>query len=547
MLGAAVASSFMSAVCGHSQYMALIPNGDRVMGGKWHGLGHIAPSPTQYPDYVLAGFPRNKFGTDFAAAGHQWTVELCQLDSDGDGLTNGQELGDPECTWHVGLPSNVHYNVSHPGLKPKQERVELAKAAMRSLKGWKRNGLTKRAFTAALFYYQFVYIPALIVVALLLSFCVRGMPRVSWLGVFCSYYVLFILGVGCGVHRYFSHKSFVATPAMKVLLGSLSLLVGQGTPVDWAFIHRIHHRLCEHELDYHSPVPNGFWYAHATWLVTEHDHVQRTPRLEQILVPDLVNDPDLATFNRIANHNVAKVGIGWFGFPLLMGLLYFCHGVCCRRALCADEPADDELEGRGDGALVPAVTTVETSKCAARARRLRLLLAASFAFAVYYFYLPVALCWASTAAVNSATHVFGDSPFADAMIQNCRSRNVAFLAFPLLGENWHNNHHAAPASASAWVAWYQFDCVYLTLCVFRGLGLVESITVQQPHRPNLELGPPLPPADFVGWPALLWGCWAVIIAAVFELRRRLHERDERKRAQAFARHAAMASLLHGEA
>ena len=29
---------------------------------------------------------------------------------------------------------------------------------------------------------------------------------------------------------------------MKVLLGCLSLLIGQGTPIDWAFIHRIRNR-----------------------------------------------------------------------------------------------------------------------------------------------------------------------------------------------------------------------------------------------------------------------------------------------------------------
>jgi hypothetical protein len=34
---------------------------------------------------------------DFAAAGYTWTVELCNKDSDGDGHSNGAELGDPDC------------------------------------------------------------------------------------------------------------------------------------------------------------------------------------------------------------------------------------------------------------------------------------------------------------------------------------------------------------------------------------------------------------------------------------------------------------------
>jgi hypothetical protein len=37
----------------------------------------------------------NKFGSDFAANNHLWNAALAALDSDGDGFSNGQELGDP--------------------------------------------------------------------------------------------------------------------------------------------------------------------------------------------------------------------------------------------------------------------------------------------------------------------------------------------------------------------------------------------------------------------------------------------------------------------
>ena len=41
--------------------------------------------------------PLNAFGVDFMLAGYEWTAELCLKDSDGDGLTNGEGLGDPCC------------------------------------------------------------------------------------------------------------------------------------------------------------------------------------------------------------------------------------------------------------------------------------------------------------------------------------------------------------------------------------------------------------------------------------------------------------------
>ena len=50
--------------------------------------------------------PRTNFGEDvfmFARDGVdvKWE-EVCDKDSDGDGATNGAELGDPECAWRIG-------------------------------------------------------------------------------------------------------------------------------------------------------------------------------------------------------------------------------------------------------------------------------------------------------------------------------------------------------------------------------------------------------------------------------------------------------------
>ncbi len=47
----------------------------------------------------------------------KWDKCLCERDSDGDGMTNGEELGDPDCTWKPGdTPKVVAMNkLSHPG------------------------------------------------------------------------------------------------------------------------------------------------------------------------------------------------------------------------------------------------------------------------------------------------------------------------------------------------------------------------------------------------------------------------------------------------
>lgn len=96
---------------GHEAYRLQVPNGfaaDRPSTGiSCAQLGH---------EDCVPGAPRNSFGLAFRAAGYKWTKELCQEDSDGDGLTNGQELGDPCCQWAPGKDDVLRKDgLSHPG------------------------------------------------------------------------------------------------------------------------------------------------------------------------------------------------------------------------------------------------------------------------------------------------------------------------------------------------------------------------------------------------------------------------------------------------
>ncbi|RLN60555.1 hypothetical protein BBJ29_007687 [Phytophthora kernoviae] len=94
----------LPAVHGYAKYIALIPNGDNVPDTS--NVGHLDPAGE-------TGV--NDFGKAFATAGDAWTVALCQEDTDGDGFTNGQELGDPCCTWTTSNTAGlVTTGVSHP-------------------------------------------------------------------------------------------------------------------------------------------------------------------------------------------------------------------------------------------------------------------------------------------------------------------------------------------------------------------------------------------------------------------------------------------------
>jgi len=79
-----------------------------------NGLGHATCAG--------ATMPLNPFGMDMAINNHTWTRELCEADSDADGMTNGEELGDPCCLWEAyDTPSDytLKFAATHPGVANK--------------------------------------------------------------------------------------------------------------------------------------------------------------------------------------------------------------------------------------------------------------------------------------------------------------------------------------------------------------------------------------------------------------------------------------------
>ncbi|OQS02486.1 hypothetical protein THRCLA_05133 [Thraustotheca clavata] len=103
---AAAVCFMMPSAHGYGKFAALVPNGKNVPNVP--AIGHVDPS---------GGGDRNAFGKDFASNGMTWTTALCKLDSDGDGATNGEELGDPCCTWKSGATLALSITPTSPGTK----------------------------------------------------------------------------------------------------------------------------------------------------------------------------------------------------------------------------------------------------------------------------------------------------------------------------------------------------------------------------------------------------------------------------------------------
>ncbi|GMF16334.1 unnamed protein product [Phytophthora lilii] len=92
LLATAIAALSVPGIDAKPEFVKLIPNAALVPDAP--AIGH--------KDNTGASSANNDFGRAFDDAGKVWTLELCKADTDGDGQTNGQELGDPCCEWSVG-------------------------------------------------------------------------------------------------------------------------------------------------------------------------------------------------------------------------------------------------------------------------------------------------------------------------------------------------------------------------------------------------------------------------------------------------------------
>ncbi len=82
-------------------------------------------------------------------------------------------------------------------------------------------------------------------------------------------YVIRMFGITAGFHRYFSHRSFKTSRAFQFFLAFLGQSSAQRGVLWWAAKHRLHHKYSDTDHDVHSPVKNGFWYAHVLWIFSK--------------------------------------------------------------------------------------------------------------------------------------------------------------------------------------------------------------------------------------------------------------------------------------
>lgn len=256
---------------------------------------------------------------------------------------------------------------------------------------------------------------------------------IGWahLGVFFVMYLLTGFGVTIGYHRLFTHKSFKTSKVMTFIIGVLGSMAVEGPILQWAATHRQHHQHSDHEDDPHSPHAHGkgfrnmfrgLIHAHMGWLV------KPLSRDLDRYVPDLKKDPVVRLVDR---GFLVWVALGLIIPAALGGLLTMSWwGV---------------LLGFLWGGLVRI-------------------------FFVHH------VTW----SVNSVCHIWGGQRFKS----GDESRNNVICGVLALGEGWHNNHHAFPASARHGLRWWELDLSYIVIRGMEMIGLASD--VKTPSREHIE-------------------------------------------------------------
>jgi stearoyl-CoA desaturase (Delta-9 desaturase) len=237
---------------------------------------------------------------------------------------------------------------------------------------------------------------------------------------FIGTYYLANISIGVGLHRCWSHGAYKLNKYVEFILAMLSAGTLQGPALVWCSDHYKHHTFTDKEGDPHSPLKydnpfKGFFWAHMGWMLFDND-------IKQI---------DRITLTKLGRNKILR----W-------QMKYYWQIAVYMNAV-----------------LPPVIGYVAGG------------MTMHGAIAGFIFMgLARAFQQQMTFCINSFMHFVGSTPYA---ISTARD---SWWLFPfVLGENWHNFHHAFPMDYRNGVKWYHPDIHKWIIWALEKLGLATSI------------------------------------------------------------------------
>ncbi|XP_068736827.1 stearoyl-CoA desaturase 5-like isoform X2 [Montipora capricornis] len=151
----------------------------------------------------------------------------------------------------------------------------------------------------------------------------------TWFWTWLCYFIG-VLGVTCGAHRLWSHRSYKATWFLRVLLMCFNCVAAQNDIFEWARDHRVHHKFSETDADPHN-AKRGFFFAHVGWLLVK-KHPNVIKKGQQLELSDLYAD-EVVMFQRrhykllitLFNVIIPAIVPGYFWNESLLNAFMICY------------------------------------------------------------------------------------------------------------------------------------------------------------------------------------------------------------------------------
>jgi fatty-acid desaturase len=253
----------------------------------------------------------------------------------------------------------------------------------------------------------------------------------SWWGLLwlpIGNYLFCSMGIGAGLHRLHTHRSYKCPLWWEHFLAILGCCNLQESPTRWVLVHRLHHQHSDHEPDPHTPMCTWFW-GHVGWLFIENRQTTSLTTYEKY-ARDMLKDP---FYMRLERSNL------YLWVYVVHAVLFYLVGAVVGHLL--------------HGTIAGAVQV-------------------GLQWTFWGVIMRTVYTWNVTWGVNSFAHMFGYRNYETRE----NSRNNWFFALATSGDGWHNNHHADPRSAAhGFHRWWEFDLTYITIRLWEKIGLAWDV------------------------------------------------------------------------
>ncbi|WHA05142.1 fatty acid desaturase [Candidatus Bandiella numerosa] len=271
-----------------------------------------------------------------------------------------------------------------------------------------------------------VYPIVLSIIAMLYGYK-YGIGKFEIISIIATYYIVNI-SVGVGLHRLWSHTAFKTKKWVEIILACLTAGTLQGPILAWASDHMLHHKYTDKESDPHSALKYknkfiGFMWSHIGWMI----------------------------FSDVKHKKIDKMALAKLGRNKVV-LWQFRH--YWKIAIFMNT-------------ILPMV--------------IGYLIGGNLRYALGAFIfigIGRAIQQQATFCVNSVVHMnIGSKEYYYGT-----ARDIWWLFFLLLGENWHNFHHAFANDYRNGHKWYHLDIHKWVIALMAKVGLASDLIVTSKLR-----------------------------------------------------------------